>query len=102
MLIFTEFINIKGSSNEIIRDIIMPSITNCMEHTKQSKHLNRVTLGAILAICKRDITIIDYFKQTIGEYPYYITHLCYIIKCEIESSDKCSALYASEIFKIIN
>jgi hypothetical protein len=99
MLIFTEFINIKESSNEIIRDIILHYIPNFMKNTCQ--HLNRVTLGTILAICKRDITFMDYFKQTIHGVPCYITHLRSIIKCEIESRDICSALYAKKILNML-
>ena len=103
MLIFTEFINIKGSSEQIIRDVIMPYITISMKVINQSKsqHLTRETLGTILSICKRDITLMDYFKQEIDGHPEYITHLRSIIKCEMESRDKCTALYANQILEMI-
>ena len=99
MLIFTEFINIKGSSEQIIRDVIMPYITISMKVIIQSKnqHLIRETLGTILSICKRDITLMDYFKQEIDGYPEYITHLRSIIKCEIESRDVFTALFLNQI-----
>ena len=103
MLIFTEFINIKGTSEQIIRDVIMPYITISMKVINQSKsqHLTRETLGTILSICKRDITLMDYFKQEIDGHPEYITHLRSIIKCEMESRDKCTALYANQILEMI-
>lgn len=103
MLIFTEFINIKGSSETIIHDIILPCIPNCMKNISQSKshHITRVTLGTILSICKRDITLMDYFKQEIDGHPDYITHLRSIIKCEMESRDICTALYANQLLEML-
>jgi hypothetical protein len=101
MLIFTEFINIKGSSEQIIRDVITPYITISMKVINQSKsqHLIRETLGTILSICKRDITLMDYFKQEIDDHPEYITHLRSIITSV--SRDKCTALYANQILEMI-
>lgn len=99
MLIFTEFINIKETSDEIIRDVIMCCIPNFMKNTSQ--HLNRVTLGTILAICNRDIKLIDYFKKTIHGNPCYITHLQSIIKCEMDARDICTALYAKQILNML-
>jgi len=103
MLIFTEFINIKGSSEQIIRYVIMPYITISMKFINQSKsqHLIRETLGTILSICKRDITLMDYFKQEIDDHPEYITHLRSIIKCEMEARDICTSLYADQILEMI-
>jgi hypothetical protein len=65
MLIFTEFINIKGSSEIMIHDVILPCIPNCMKNISQSKsqHLIRVTLGTISSICERNITFMEYFKK---------------------------------------
>ena len=101
MLIFTEFINIKGSSEQIIRDVIMPYITISMKIISQSNHLKRETLRTILSICKRDITLMDYFKQDIDGHPNYITHLRSIIKCEMGARDICTALYAAQILEMI-
>jgi hypothetical protein len=101
MLNFTEFINIKGSSDTIIRDVIMPCIPHFIKNISRShsksQHLNRVTLETILAISNRNV---DYFKKYIDESEY-ITHLRSIIKCEIEARDVSTALYANQIIKII-
>jgi hypothetical protein len=91
MLIFTEFINITGSSETIIREVIVPHCMKIISRSQpRSQHLNRVILGTILAICKRNIRFMDYFKN-----------LRSIIECEMGSRDICSALYATQIIKMI-
>ena len=99
MMIFTEFIKIKESDDNIIRDVIMLCIPTCMNNIGQ--HLRRETLGTIAAICIRDIRLMDYFKQTIDGIENYYTHLRNIIKDENRARDVRIALYATQILNLI-
>ena len=99
MMIFSEFIKIKETSDDIIRDVIMPCIPKCKNNISQ--HLNRETLGAILAICNRDIKLMDYFKQPIDGIQCYFTHLRTIIMGEMRTRDVCAASYAIQILSIL-
>ena len=99
MMIFTEFIKIKESDDNIIRDVIMLCIPTCMNNIGQ--HLRRETLGTIAAICIRDIRLMDYFNQTIDGIENYYTHLRNIIKDEKRARDVRIALYATQILNLI-
>ena len=99
MMIFTEFIKIKESDDNIIRDVIMLCIPTCMNNIGQ--HLRRETLGTIAAICMRDIRLMDYFKQTIDGIENYYTHLRNIIKDETRARDVRIALYSTQILKLL-
>ena len=99
MLIFTEFIKIKETDDDIIRDVIMLCIPTCMNNIGQ--HLRRETLGTIAAICMRDIRLMDYFKQPIDGIENYYTHLRNIIRDETRARDVRIALYASQILMMI-
>jgi hypothetical protein len=99
MLIFKEFIKIKESDDDIIRDVIMLCIPTCINNIGQ--HLHRETLGTIAAICMRDIRLMDYFKQPINGIGCYLTHLRNIIRDEIRARDLQTASYASQILKLI-
>jgi hypothetical protein len=99
IMIFTEFIKIKESDDNIIRDVIMLCIPTCMNNIGQ--HLRRETLGTIAAICIRDIRLMDYFKQTIDGIENYYTHLRNIIKDENRARDVRIALYATQILNLI-
>lgn len=97
MMIFAEFIKIKGSNYIIIRDLIMPCILKCINNTNQ--HLIRVTLGVTHAICLRYVTRIDYFKKK--ENPFYIDNLQSIIETNIYSRDERISYYANQILKFL-
>jgi hypothetical protein len=99
MIIFAEFIKIKGSSIDIIRDVIIPCIPKCINIIYP--HLARETIRAILAICVRDITLMDYFKKRIDGHDYYFDYLMSRIECETGSRDENIALYAKQILKIV-
>ena len=99
MIIFADFIKIKGTSDDIIRDVIMPCIPKCMNNIGQ--HLNRETLGTILAICERDIKLMNYFKQPIDGIKCYYTHLRTIIMGEMGTRDVCASSYAKQILTIM-
>ena len=99
MMIFADFIKIKGTSDDIIRDVIMPCIPKCKNNI--SHHLNRETLGTILAICERDITLMNYFKQPIDGISCYYTHLRNIIIGEMGTRDVCAAFYAKQIVMLM-
>jgi hypothetical protein len=96
MMIFAEFIKIKGTSDDIIRDVIMPCIPKCKNNISQ--HLNRETLGTILAICERDI---NYFKHSIDGISCYYSHLRTIIMGEMGTRDVCAASYAKQILMLM-
>jgi hypothetical protein len=99
MIIFAEFIKIKGSSIDIIRDVIIPCIPKCMNI--MYPHLARETIRAILAICVRDITLMDYFKTSIYGHDCYFDHLMSRIECETGSCDENTASYARQILKLV-
>ena len=99
MIIFADFIKIKGTSDNIIRDVIMPCIPKCKNNISQ--HLNRETLGTILAICERDNKLMNYFKQPIDGISCYYTHLRTIIMGEMGTRDVCAASYARQIIKFM-
>ena len=99
MMIFADFIKIEGTSDDIIRDVIMPCIPKCMNNIGQ--HLSRETLGTILSICMRDITLMNYFKQPIDGIKCYYTHLRTIIMGEMGTRDVCAAFYAKQILMMM-
>ena len=99
MMIFADFIKIKDTRDDIIRDVIMPCIPKCKNNISQ--HLNRETLGTILAICNRNITLMNYFKRSTDGIRCYFTHLRNIIIGEMGTRDVCAASYAKQIIKII-
>ncbi len=99
MLIFKEFIKIKESDDDIIRNVIMLCIPTCM--TNIGQHLHRETLGTIAAICMRDIRLMDYFKQPIDGISCYYTHLKTIIRDEVRARDFKTAKYATQILMLI-
>jgi len=99
MMIFADFIKIKETSDVIIRDVIMPCIPKCKNNISQ--HLNRETLGTILAICERDIKLMDYFKQPVDGIKCYYTHLRTIIMGEMGTRDVCAAFYAKQIVMLM-
>ena len=99
MMIFSEFIKIKGTSDDIICDVIMPCIPKCTNNIGQ--HLSRETLGTILSICMRDITLMNYFKQPIDGIKCYFTHLRTIIMGEMGTRDVCAAFYAKQILMMM-
>lgn len=99
MMIFSEFIKIKETSDDIICDVIMPCIPKCMNNIGQ--HLSRETLGTILSICMRDIRLMNYFKQPIDGIKCYYTHLRNIIMGEIRTRDVCAAFYAKQILMMM-
>ena len=99
MLIFKEFIKIKESDDDIIRDVIMLCIPTCINNIGQ--HLHRETLGTIAAICMRDIRLMDYFKRPIDGIENYYTHLRNIIKDETRARDVRIALYSTQILKLL-
>ncbi len=99
MLIFKEFIKIKESDDDIIRNVIMLCIPTCMNNIGQ--HLHRETLGTIAAICMRDIRLMDYFKQPIDGIQCYHTHLRTIIRDEIRARDFRTSTYAKQILMLI-
>lgn len=99
MLIFKEFIKIKESDDDIIRDVIMLCIPTCMNNIGQ--HLHRETLGTIAAICMRDIRLMDYFKKPIDGIHNYHTHLRNIIRDEVRARDTQTASYVKQILMFI-
>jgi hypothetical protein len=100
MMIFAEFIKIKGSNYIIIRDLIMPCILKCINNKNQNQHLIRVTLGVIHDICLRYVTYsVDYFKKK--ENPFYIDNLRSIIETNLYSRDECTSSYATQILKFL-
>jgi hypothetical protein len=99
MMIFAEFIKINGSSYKIIINVIIPCIPKCINNISQ--HLNRVTLGLILAICNRDIRLMNYFKQPINGIKNYYNHLRTIIMGETGTRDICAASYAKQIITML-
>jgi hypothetical protein len=99
MLIFKEFINIKETDDDIIRDVIMVCIPTCINNIGQ--HLHRETLGTIAAICMRNIRLMDYFKKPINGIQCYYTHLQTIIRDEVRARDVLTAIYATQILMFI-
>ena len=99
MMIFTKFIKINESDDNIIRDVTMLCIPTCMNNIGQ--HLHRETLGTIAAICMRDIRLMDYFKQPINGIQCYHTHLRNIIRDEVRARDARAASYAKQILMLL-